>query len=101
MLPLVNHTDLLCSEIPLGVEEVVLVLGEDGDIVLLHDGGVRALLDHLQVDGVRLICPGKGKRSIPTETSAPSGARDHQTQDITTPHGGRRLCPTTPALLAL
>jgi len=50
--PPANHTDLLRGEVPLGVEEVVLVLGEDGDVVLLHDGGVRALLDHLQVDGV-------------------------------------------------
>lgn len=48
----IKHTDLLRGEIPLGVEEVILVLGEDGDIILLHDGGVRALLDHLQVDGV-------------------------------------------------
>lgn len=54
--------DLLCGEVPLGVEEVVLVLGEDGHVVLLHNGGVGPLLDHLQVDGVRLIW--RGRRSL-------------------------------------
>lgn len=99
MLPLVKHTHLLRGEIPLGVEEVVLVLGEDGDIVFLHNGGVRALLDHLQVDGVGLIWPGKGERSVPTETSAPSGARNRQPQ---APPGcsevSAAITPSLPAL---
>lgn len=55
--------DLLRGEVPLGVEEVVLILGEDGHVVLLHDGGVRPLLDHLQVDGVRLIWRGRSLSS--------------------------------------
>lgn len=46
------RTDLLCGEVPLGVEKVILVLGEDGHIVLLHYLGVWPLLNHLQVDGV-------------------------------------------------
>lgn len=70
-LPPVKHTDLLRGEIPLGVEEVILVLGEDRDIVFLHNRGVRALLDHLQVDGVRLIWPDKAERSVPTQTLLP------------------------------
>lgn len=73
-----KHTDLLCGEIPLGVEEVILVLGEDGHVILLHNGGIWALLDHLQVDGVGLIWQGSGERSVRTETSAPAGAHDCQ-----------------------
>lgn len=48
----VKHMDLLRGEIPLGVEEVIFVLGEDRDIIFLHNGGIWALLNHLQVDGV-------------------------------------------------
>lgn len=57
------RTDLLRGEVPLGVEEVVLILGEDGHVILLHNGGVRPLLDHLQVDGVRLIWRGRSLSS--------------------------------------
>lgn len=96
MLPLLKYTDLLCGKIPLGVEEVVLVLGEDGDIILLHNGGIWALLDHLQVDSVRLIWPGKVESSVPKESSTPSGAYDSQPQGITTPHGEQTHNPNPP-----
>ena len=52
----------MSGEIPLGFDEVVFALGEDRHVILLHNQRVPALLDQLQVDGVRLVCfRGKGQ----------------------------------------
>lgn len=49
-------TNLLSCEVPLGIEEVIFVLGEDRNIIFLHNWGIRTLLNHFQVNGVWFIC---------------------------------------------
>lgn len=56
---------LLCGEVPLCVEEILLVLGKDRHIILLGHRRVRPLLNDLQVDGVGLICRGPPIFSVP------------------------------------
>lgn len=55
-------TNLLSGEVPLGIEEVLFVLGEDRNVILLHNGGIWALFNHFQVNGVRFICKEEQRR---------------------------------------